>query len=260
MKLKLLLIIIIIFNSKIQSQSIYSALRHDDKLDLKDNIQVEEIVTDIIFYNTNSIENQKEITIVNSKNKLVREDRYNDQSKIAQKLTFSYDSTQTKSLSRKHEKWHPLLGYSSETAFYEYDPSDFLIKIIDKNKDGKIFRETSITNDDKGNPIELKLKENNNFDYGMETAEYDYENNVVEIKVLDEHGNILSSNKMKIDFSIKSKDDVVNDSGDYIKSDGYEFDYKYDKKGNWIKQIRYKVVAGKKIKNAEFVRKIKYVK
>jgi len=261
MKLKILIIIYILFYlNKIHSQSIFSALRHDDNLELRDSVDVSEITTEIKFYNENNIEQKKETTVVNSNNKLVTEQRYNDDFRLTERISFLYDSTQTKSLSRKFEKWHPIIGYSFETANYEYDQSGFLIKVIDKNKAGKIFRETSIKNDDRGNPIELKLTEFNNVDYGMETAEYNYEDNSVVIKVSDSEGNVLSTNTMRIDYSRKGKNDIINEFGDLIKYDDYEFDFKYDKWGNWIKQIRYKIIKGKKQKNAEFNRRIKYKK
>jgi hypothetical protein len=261
MKYKILFTIYVLFQfGAIYSQSIFSALRHDEKLELRDNIVVSEITTEIIFYNENNIEKKKEITTLNLKNKVICEHRFDSDSKLTERITILYDSTQTKSMTQKFERWHPLLGYSSEISVYEYDESGFLVKVIDKNKNGKVFRESFIKNNLKGNPIELKLRENNNFDYGMEKAKYDYENNSVEIQVLDNQENILSKNTVRIDYTIKEKNDIINDFGDLIKYDDYEFDFKYDKFGNWIKQTRYKIAKNRKVKNAEFTRKIKYRK
>lgn len=259
MKLNFLILFLLYFGN-IHSQSIFSALRHDDKLELRENIGVEEIVTEIKFYNKNGVEQKKEITSVNWQNRLVTELRYNSESILTARLIFLYDSTQTKSVSRKFETWHPIIGYSSETASYEYDKSGFLIKKIDKNSNGKISREIVIKNDERGNPIELKSIESNGIDYGKEIATYDYNNNIAEISVLDKYGNVLSKNTMKIDYSIKEKNDIINEFGDIIKNDDYEFEFKYDRNKNWIKQIRYKIVDGAKIKNAVFTREIKYRK
>ncbi|MFY8181104.1 MAG: hypothetical protein ACOVLG_04950 [Flavobacterium sp.] len=247
------------FNS-IYSQSIFSALHIDSDLELRKNILVSEITTEITFFNQDNIERKKEITSLNSKNKIITELRYDSEDNLKERLTRIHDSTGTKSISRKIERWHPIIGYTSETAFYEYDEKGFLTKVIDKNQNNKVIRETTIINNEKGDPIELKLKTDRDVDFGIEIAEYDYLNNSVITKVLDKNGKIISTNNGKIDYSKKEENDIVNEFGDITKSEDYEYEFKYDKKGNWTTQVRFKIIGGKRIKNAEFRRKLKYRK
>lgn len=261
MKFKIILLLFFAsFINSIYSQSIFSALHIDSDLELRKNILVSEITTEITFFNQNNIERKKEITSLNSKNKIITELRYDSEDNLKERLTRIHDSTGTKSISRKIERWHPIVGYSSETAFYDYDEKGFLIKVIDKNQNNKIIRETTIINNEKGNPIELKLKTDSNVDFGIEIAEYDYLNNSVITKVFDKNGKIISTNNGKIDYSKKEENDIINEYGDVIKSEDYEYEFKYDKKGNWTTQVRYKIIGGKRIKNAEFRRKLKYRK
>lgn len=261
MKFKIILLLFFAsFINSIYSQSIFSALHIDSDLELRKNILVSEITTEITFFNQNNIERKKEITSLNSKNKIITELRYDSEDNLKERLTRIHDSTATKSISRKIERWHPIVGYSSETAFYKYDEKGFLIKVIDKNQNNKIIRETTIINNEKGNPIELKLKTDSNVDFGIEIAEYDYLNNSVITKVFDKNGKIISTNNGKIDYSKKEENDIINEYGDVIKSEDYEYEFKYDKKGNWTTQVRYKIIGGKRIKNAEFRRKLKYRK
>lgn len=255
-----LIVIFFSFVNIVFSQNIFSALHHDGNIDLRKNSAVSEITTEITFYNQKNIEKKKEITSLNLKNKVIAELRYNAEGKLSERLTIIHDSTGTKSLSRKIERWHPIIGYSSETAFYEYDEKGFLIKVTDKSQNQVVIRESTIKNNENGNPIELKLKTDNDYDYGVEIAEYDYLNNKATLKVFNQNGKLLSTNTAKIDFSINEKTDVINEYGDVTKSEDYEFDFKYDKKGNWTTQIRYKTIDGKRIKNAEFKRKINYRK
>ena len=259
MKFKITLLLFFVFNS-IYSQSIYSVLQIDSDLELRENIFVSEITTEIIFYNHDNIERRKKITSLNYKNKLISELRYDSEDKLKERLTILYDSTGEKSSLSKFERWHDIIGYSAETSFYEYDENGFLVKDIDKNQNNKVISETSIVNNERGHPIELKIKMDGNVDYGIEIAEYDYSNNSVIMKVIDANGNLIATTKSKIDFSIKDENEVVNEFGDIIKSKDFEFEYKYDKKRNWTTQIRYKIIGGKRIKNAEFRRKIKYRK
>src|SRR5690606_19405540 len=174
-----ILFFFISFINNIYCQSIFSALHIDRELELRKDILVNEITTEITFYNKDNIEKKKEITSLNSKNKIVSELRYDSEGKLKEKLIRIYDSTGTKTISRKIERWHPMFGYSSETAFYDYDEKGFLIKVTDKDQNNKVISETTIKNNENGNPVELKLKTSNNIDYGIEIAEYDYLNNTV---------------------------------------------------------------------------------
>lgn len=242
------------------SQSIYSALRHDDAIDLKINSKVKKLTNTTTFYNKNGTETKKDIIVVNHQNKITSESRYDENGILETRLSWTFDSTGTRSLRRKFERWHPVTGFSSETATYEYDQNGFLIKITDRNINNQIIRETSLKNNDKGYPIELKLTTGNSSSYGIEVADYDYSNNQVITKVLDDNGKILSERKHKIDHSIKDLNSEYDGYGNLIKSKNYEYEYKYDKKLNWTKQTIYKIENGKQKKYQVLTRKIKYEK
>lgn len=241
------------------SQNIYSALQHDKGFDLRENSKVIQVTTDIIFYNKSGQEIKKNITTLNSKNKILSELRYDNENNLTDRLTWVYDSTNTKSIANKFERWHKLIGYTCELTSYEYDSKGFLTTVITKNQFKKLLRETTLINNEKGLPIELTLKTDSNIDFGIEIAEYEFEKNIVFTKVLDKNGKTISKSQYKIDNSIISGSEIVNEQGHIIKSENYVFEYKYDKNNNWVKQKRYKIEFGKKILNAEFKRKIKYL-
>lgn len=243
------------------SQNIYSALHHDRPIDLREDSNVSQIISTNTFYNPNGIEIHKEVSIINENRRLLSELRYDDTGKLEARLTFKYNSTKLKSLSRKFERWNTFSGYTSKITTYEYDDKGFLIKINDRNKNNVLFRQTFLKNNKNGHPIELKLEEIN-FDFsGKEIAEYDYFNNIVKTKVIDGSGKVIASNKSQIDFSFnKYPNSEYNEMGDLIKSTNYEYEYKYDKHSNWTKKTIYKIVNGKREKNRVFKRKIKYRK
>ncbi|MGO4913828.1 hypothetical protein [Leeuwenhoekiella sp. W20_SRS_FM14] len=243
------------------SQSIFSALRHDDAIDLRTDSKVKELTKTTVFYNKSGTETKKDIIVVNKLNKITSELRYDKNGKLETRLSRTFDSTGIRSLQRKIERWHPVIGYSSETATYEYDENGFMIKITDRNQNNQIIRETFLKNNENGHPIELKLYAGNSNSYGTEITEYDYPNNLAITKVLDDNGKIISESKHKIDFSIKDLDNSEYDeNGNLIKSKNYEYEYKYDKNLNWKKKVIYKVESGKRKKYQVLTRKIKYEK
>ncbi len=262
MNIKIIITIVLTFIFfESNSQNIYSALHHDRPIDLRENSNVSQITSTNTFYNSNGIEIHKEVTIINEKQRLVSEMRYDETGKLKARLSFNYDSTKLKSTSRKFERWNKYNGYTTEISTFKYDEKGFLIKVSNRNKNNILFRETFLINNENGHPIELKLKEINYNFSGKEVAEYDYINNIAKTKVVNEKGKIISTNKSQIDFSIKKYlNSEYNELGDLIKSDNYEYEYKYDKHSNWTRQTIYKIVNGKREKNRVFKRKIKYRK
>lgn len=254
----ILLAFIILFKISF-AQNIYSALQHDKGFDLRENSKVKQVTTDIIFYNKNGQEIKKNITTLNSENKVLSELRYDDENNLTDRLTWVYDSTNVKSIANKFERWHNIIGYTCEITSYEYDSNGFLTNVFTKNQSNKLLRETTLLNNEKGLPIELTLKTDSDMDFGKEIAEYDFKKNVVFTKVIDKNGKTISKSEYKIDNSIINENEVINEQGEIIKSENYFFEYKYDKKNNWVKKRRYKIEFGKKVLNAEFKRKIKYL-
>jgi hypothetical protein len=254
------LLFILAFYSYSFSQNIYSALEHDKGFEVRENSKIKEVITDITFFTKNSTQKQKNITTLNAKNKILTELRYDNEGILTDKLIFQYDSTNVKCIESKYERWHKVMGHTVEITVFNYDASGYLIKIITTDQYKKLLRETTLKNNEKGLPIELILKTDSGEDFGKEIAEYDYAKNIVYTKVLDKFGNELSKSEQKINSSIPYKGDVLNAFGDVLKSTIWEFEYTYDINSNWTKQVRYRLVDGKRVLNAEFKRKIKYMK
>ena len=256
---QLLLAIIIFINCNVYSQSILTALNFGKKKEFNSEKLVLETTTQITFYNTNSIEKKKDVTIYNEKNRITSELRYDESGSLKQRLTRIYDSTGIRSLARKLENWHPLLGHFYETAYHGYDEKGFLNSVIEKDQNGKIIRQTKIINNDNGNPIELMVLVENQIQ-GKEIAEYNYEQNEVTIKYFNKNDELINSETSKIEFSKSQLGDVVNEYGDVVKSKSFEMEIKYDKFGNWVKKVYSSIVNGKTIKKSESTRVIKYRK
>ena len=254
---QLLLATIFFINYNACSQSILTALNFGKKNEFNSEKLVKETITQTTFYNANNIEKKKDITIYNEKNRVTSELRYDENGNLKQRLTRIYDSTGIRSLARKFENWHPLLGHFYETAYHNYDERGFLNCVIEKDQNGRIIRQTNIINNENGHPIELTVLVENQI-YGKETAKYDYEKNEVTIKYFNRNGELLNSETSKIEFSKSEPGDIVNEYGDVIKSKSFEMEIKYDKFGNWIKMVYYAIVNGKAIKKSISTRVIKY--
>lgn len=240
------------------SQNIFSAVHHDRKPSLRTSPNVYKIERTNTFYNSSGKEVTKEISFLNDHMKIQSENRYNQEGNLTARLTFIYDSVSDKNIGRKFERWHPLIGYSSESAEYVYDENNHLIKVIDRDMHHNIFRETFILNNEKGDPVELKVIEENRIISAIEKAVYNYENNEVTVIVIDGDGNVLSSNTTAISFEEKRLGNEYNEFGDLIKTENSEIEYRYDKHNNWTKQIIYNTKNGKRKKNSIFTRTLFY--
>ena len=150
------------------------------------------------------------------------------------------------------------MGYSVKTAHYNYDEYGYLIKIENKNQDDILYQETRITNNENGDPIELIVTTANSDQIGKEVATYDYPNNRALTRVLDNNGEVISESSITIDFSVQMNNNTYNEYGDLIKSNKYEYEYKYDKLNNWTKKTIFKIVDGKRTRYQSIARKIKY--
>ena len=223
---------------------------HSDKL-------VAETTTLLTFYNSENIEKKKEVATYNERNKKTSEFRYNESNILEQRLTRMYDSTGIRSIARRLDNYHPLLGRTSSTAYHGYDSNGFLNRIIEKDQSGSVIRQTEIVNNEKGYPMELKLFVGNQL-FGIETAEYDYETNEVLINYFNNEEEFMYSEKSKISAAKNEPEDILNEFGDVIKSATYEMKIKYDKYGNWVRKMYFQIINGKLIKKSDFTRTIKY--
>lgn len=260
MKHGLFLIFLLTANSLV-GQNIYTALHINRPESFRTNKAINEVQEENLFINSSGQEIKKAKKILN-KNYLVQtEERFDDQGKLTDRLKRTFDSLGQKTVSRQFERWN-ILGYSLETAFYEYDVTGHLTKMTDKNSMGQIIQQAIVTNNNQGHPIKLELYDGNGNLYGTEVATYNYLTNRVLTEVKDKNGKTLSSDSITIDFN-KSKDfprqgDIFNEYGDLVSSQKYVYERKYDEYGNWTVETIYKMVNGKKRKDRVFKRKIKY--
>lgn len=139
---------------------------------------------------------------------------------------------------------------------YIYDSNNYLIKIEKRDGKNQLFEVINFENNEKGDPILLII---NDGEFGYEKAAYDYSNNTYSTAVYNSNDELISSESfLKLNFDLPIKGETVNEFGDVTESKNYDYEYKYDKFGNWIKEVRYKDSGKNKVKNAEFTRKITY--
>lgn len=239
------------------AQNTFTAVHHDNVYDVKSTPYAEEVTTETSFYNNNSTEYKKSVTKLTPERRIASETRYDIDGNKTEMLVFQYDSIGN-SIARRFDRWNAYAGHTIETAYYTYDKNSFLIEISDQDSNGNIFRTTQIINNELGYPIELKVLDAYGNLYGKETSIYDYENNLCNTTYWNNKGEKITEQKGKIDFKTPVSDDVFNEYGDLVKSGDNELEYKYDKNGNWIKMVSYKIENGKRIKKAVHRRKIKY--
>lgn len=242
------------------AQNLGTALHLNAKEDVREEFPVASITTEMTFYNqSGTIERKKEISTLNLQQRVVFELRYDENGTLTERYTCLYDSTGFKKLGRKLERWHRFLGYTFDISKNEYDTNGFLISTTDKNQNNQISMVTEYLNDERGNPIEINVLDGNGNSFGVTKITYDYSNNLVMSKVYDHNGNLQSENTSKINYEDALDSKIIkNEYGDVIKSDEFEYTYRYDKKGNWVFKTNYKYRNGNKIKQSEFSRKITY--
>lgn len=255
MKKSYQIIFCFLFLNSFDAQNIYSAIHLNDKYKINVEKPIEKIESSTTFYNAINIEKRKEIIILNNNFRILKELRYNSDGEEIFKMENEYKFDSLK-ISNKTTRKIPLLGNEIITSSFEYDSKNFLTKIVKRNNKNQIIETVQFENDEKGNPILLKI---NNGEYGYEKATYDYENNTYSTFVYNANNELISSDKtIRFDFDVPSEDHKFNEYGDLIESKKFKFEYKYDKFGNWTKETRYKIVGKNKIKDAEFTRKITY--
>lgn len=262
MQKHIILLSFFFFATLIKAQNVDTARNINKPKDLRVEFPVAEITTNMTFYNpSGSVEKKREVSVLNQHHYVVLEHRYDEENTLTVRLTRLFDSSGIKSLGRKIEHWHKIIGYSFEVNKHEYDEKGFLIKTIEKNQNQQITMITAIKNDEFGNAIEVSVTNGRGDVYGVERATYDYVNNSVTNNVYNNKEELLSTTTSKINYDASDDKTIIkNEQGDVIKTSLSEYDYRYDKKNNWISMIRYSIENGKRIKRAEFYRKINYRK
>lgn len=249
----LLLFIFVSFQGK--AQNIYTTLHINDAYKIGKKKPIKKIESNTVFYNVNNTEKRKEITYLNAHFRVTQEERYNEDDELIFKMVNEYEADTLKVKSTTTRKI-PLFGNEITSTHYIYDDHHFLIRYEKYNAKNQLIEVVSIENDERGNPVFQVI---NNGELGYEKATYDYANNTYAAYIYNPKDELVSSSLYNtFNYEKPTKDNVFNEYGDLVSSLMFSFEYKYDPYGNWTKEIRYKKVGDKKIRNAEFTRKIYY--
>lgn len=264
--LNLLLTLFIASNT--YSQSITSARSNVFEQYTTEHGQPREIRNTNTFYNDSGKEVKEEKITFSRNLDTISELRYK-KSQLDARLTFIFDK-ELKLILRSFSNKVPRVGWQRQKAEYRYSNSG-LREIIDYNSDNNISGIAIFKNDSLGNPVSMKLYDQNNRLLGYETAEYSYGDNTYTYKVYDTSDDLKTTKEYKIN-SKRSSSSKYNEYGDVIlyprswnENDNiyYLLEYKYDELGNWIDKKIFKVEKKgdefvKKKKDRRFKRKIEY--
>jgi hypothetical protein len=164
-------------NALVYSQNIYTALRLNEESEYKTR-RPKKIVEINTFYSSSRKHVDKNVKTFDDAGMLLIEERFDEEGKVDERLTYVNDTTRRLTLSRTFERWTQS-GYSKETAFQTYDNNNYLIGTTDKDANGNIIRQTNLIVNGKGHPVELALLDGNGNPFGRETATYLYDQNKV---------------------------------------------------------------------------------
>lgn len=244
-----------LMNVSLQAQNIYSAVHLNNKYDVRTEKQIKKIEISSTFYNLNNVEKQKEVIFLNDQFRILKTERYNSEGELIYKSEKEYQSDSLIIKSRTSRKIS-LIGFDVTKTLYIYDSNNYLIKIEKRNGKNQLIEVISFENNGNGDPILLII---NDGEFGYEKATYDYSNNTYSTVVYNSNNEMISSESfLKLNFDLPIKGETINEYGDVTESKDYMYEYKYDKFGNWIKEVRYKNDGKNKVKNAEFTRRITY--
>jgi len=268
MKKIFLIILLFIPLSSFSQMNIYTILHLNEKNSDYKTKTPKKINETKESYNLNKKHTTKNSKYYDISGMLFREDRFNSDGELESILTYVNDTINNIKLSRTLQNVSKYVK-RQVTAEYIYNDSQ-LIKVIDKDKDGNIYFTTEIRNDAKGNPIVIFGYDSNSNLYGRETAEYNYETNIVVTSVYSNESKLLSTKSNWINFENTKKEVVYNKNNDlikwkYVSLDNeeklYEAEYKYDKFGNIIDEKIYRIKEksnGKKERKIERTSKKEY--
>lgn len=253
--LRVTALFVVIFSTAIaHAQSIFSALHLNERTDFKFG-KPSQIIETNTFYSSTHTQIDKNVKTYDNTGMLLEEDRYDEDGKLTAKLKYINDTTKGLILQRIFERW-ARIGHSMETAVYSYDERNFLIRVTDLDANGNAINVSELVNNAKGHPSELRFYDRNGGSYGVERAEYYYDQNMVVTSAYSNAGTKLSTDTLKIDYSKAGPIDksIYNEHGDVISYttknlDGsrhfFEIEYGYDIDGNPIDEKIYKVTVKK---------------
>jgi len=252
-----LFFVIILYTNVICAQNIFTAVRTNQRYEVKYHKQIDKIEVNTTFYNANNTEKKKDIVYLNQEYRVIRQEGFNVEGKMIYNSLIEYknDTLKTRTISNRKI---PLFGNETQITLYNYDANNHLINVSKQNHKNELIEVINFENDEKGNPILLII---NDGEYGYEKAKYDYVNNTYSTVVYNaKHELVSSSEGILLNRNNLNPNNRYNEFGDIIESKEYFYEYDYDKFGNWIKVYRFKKNGNKKVKMALVVRKITYQK
>lgn len=249
------LLTLVLSTGFLNAQSLYTALRLNQKNNHYKGSP--SVVTETnTFYSKNGKEVEVSVKKFDEAGLLQQEQRFED-NKLTAQLTYTYEAKTKLKLSRRFERFHPLLGNTAELSTYQYDDANRLSSMTDTDMDGNILFLSKVSCDEKGNPIHFTVYNGNGKAMGHETASYDYDSNLVVNTAFGPTGEITSTDTAKVDFNLPALggQETYNERGDLTHytlrnkngtATTYEHEYKYDDIGNCTLQKIYVVTSNKK--------------
>lgn len=204
------------------------------------------------IYLRNEEKTRKTIQTFDAAGMLLKEERFEKNGVISERITYDNDTVNRLKLGRTFERWLANGTVTIDTIYFYYDKRGFLVGTIDKDKFGDITRYSKVICNEKGDPVEIALFAGNGNPYGKETAEYFYDRNTVVTTVTGPHRNIISMDSFTIR---KSKDTTTKEDSGSVdwsittssgKKHYLDEEIVYDEKGNVLKLEVYAVTENKK--------------
>ncbi|MEO5777295.1 MAG: hypothetical protein ABIQ27_10330 [Flavobacterium sp.] len=228
------------------SQDINSILNHELKADVRSDSAIDNITIINKLFDDPQTKASTKIVVLNSNLMETTLLEYDDNFKMISRYSTQYDASGKRSIVSKFENFSTETGYSSRMEYYGYNDKGNLATITCKNRTDKALKNVDIIYNQEGHPIELLITTTFNNDVPTSNTENSPHRQITE-KIQIPSAKLNDSSLVK-----------YNDLGDLVKDGEIEFEYKYDRKSNWIKKTKYIVSNGKKSKLAEVLRTIKY--
>ncbi len=156
------------------------------------------------FYADNDLESV-ELISYNDSELLIEHRKFDNENKLIEITEVDYNDKKLPVEKRVLDKNSTLIS----TTIFLYNDKDEMIRIVEKNKDGKITSDISSVYDESGNVTERKIR-----DFHSRTLRFafDENNNCVEESVYDEHGNLT----MKSNYEFDEHNYMVAESGYFL--------------------------------------------
>jgi hypothetical protein len=246
-----IVILATVITGVVHAQDIVAVLRTNQNTEYKTK-RPKKIVETITSHAASGIRVEKSIKLFDDAGMLTMEEYY-DEEGLRRRSAYTNDTINRLRLTHAVESW-TATGLVKENNYYNYDAGHFLVSIVTKDAKDNILHQAKITNDQKGNPIELHLFKGNDSLIGKEKAVYLYDKNKVISYLLEYDGSIVSTDTSKINYAIASKypdsGEAYFPNGDMARYTSTYFDdlrattsffYSYDRFGNCVERKEYGV-------------------